>query len=73
MYECELRMNVPLIPHPLVYNAIVAERKHEYLHIFSIQLFIQWETLDYPLVTGMESTQLYPLVGGIPANRAMEK
>lgn len=41
-----------------------------YLHIFSIQLLIQWEALDNTLITGMERTKLYPLVGWISANRA---
>lgn len=44
-----------------------------YLNKFGIKLFIQWEALDYALITGMESPQLYPLVGGISANRAREK
>lgn len=54
-------------------NVTVVARKQEYLDIFSIKLFIQWKALDYPLITGMESTQLYPLVGGISANRDRKK
>lgn len=44
-----------------------------YLHIFSIKLLIQWKTLDYALITGVESTQLYPLVGRISAERTKGK
>ncbi len=48
-------------------------RKKQYLHIFSIKLFIQRETLDYALVTGMERSQLYPLVGRVSADGIRER
>lgn len=37
-----------------------------YLDVFGIELFVQWEALDGALVTGVERSQLQPLVGGIP-------
>lgn len=52
---------------------IAARTKRHYLHIFGIQLLVQWEALDNALITGVESTQLYPLVGRISASRAGEK
>ena len=41
-------------------------RKESHLDVFSVELFVQWEALDSPLVTGVEGAQLHPLVGGVP-------
>lgn len=54
-------------------TVLAIRRKRQYLHIFSIKLFIQWEALNYALIAGVERTQLYPLVGRISASRAKEK
>lgn len=40
-------------------------RKKQHLQVFSKKLFVQWEALDYALITGMESPQLQPLTGRI--------
>lgn len=53
--------------YTLWYVIILSASKQEYLHIFSVKLFIQWEALDYPFITSMECSQLYPLVGRISA------
>lgn len=40
-------------------------KKKHHLQVFSKKLFVQWETLDYAFITGMESPQLQPLTGRI--------
>jgi hypothetical protein len=44
-----------------------------YLDVFGVELFIQWEALDGALVTGVERSQLQPLVGGIPEREQENK
>jgi len=52
---------------------IVKKRNRPYLHIFSVELLVQWEALDDPLVPGMKSTELDPLVGRVPADRRKQR
>ncbi|TNN32593.1 hypothetical protein EYF80_057245 [Liparis tanakae] len=52
---------------------IVKKRNRPYLHIFSVELLVQWEALDDPLVPGMKSTELDPLVGRVPADRRKQQ
>lgn len=56
-------LNVPLQPE---------EEKKQYLHIFGVQLLVQWEALHDALVTGVKGAQLHPLVGGVPAGGGAE-
>lgn len=43
----------------------LSRKKKQHLQVFSKKLFVQWEALDYALITGMESPQLQPLTGRI--------
>lgn len=44
----------------------------QHLDIFSKKLLVQGEALDYALIAGVESPQLYPLAGGVSADRTRE-
>lgn len=48
------------------------KKKKQHLQIFSKKLFVQGETLDNALITGVESPQLYPLAGGVSADRTRD-
>lgn len=52
---------------------LAAKTEGQYLHIFGIKLLIQREALDGALIPGMKCTQLYPLVGRIPAKIKKKK
>lgn len=53
--------------------AVIKINNKDYLHIFSIELLIQRETLDYALITSMKSAKLHPLVGRISGKQNKKK
>lgn len=40
-----------------------------YLDVFSIQMLVQWKTLDRALIPGMEGPELGPFVGWISVDK----